>query len=67
MTSQERDELLIRLDERTERLEEWTKTHIALHTRLSAAFIAASVSTVLALGTTLASVIVLLAARSSGG
>jgi len=66
MSPDERDELLIRLDERTERLEKWTTMHVALHTRLSAAFISAAVSTVLALGTTIVSVIVVLASRSSG-
>jgi hypothetical protein len=42
------------MDERTARLVEWTRTHTELHTRLSQAFVAAVVSTVLALGTTLA-------------
>jgi hypothetical protein len=57
MTPQERDELLIRLDERTARLERWTATHVELHTRLSMAFISAVVSTALALGATVVSLL----------
>jgi ABC-type phosphate/phosphonate transport system permease subunit len=49
MKAQDRDELLIRLDERTERLEKWTLTHVALHEKLSMAFVGAVVSTILAL------------------
>jgi len=63
MTQEERDELLIRLDERTERLEKWTETHVALHARLTTAFISAVVSTVMALGTTVVSLIVLVARK----
>lgn len=57
MTHAERDELLVRLDERTERLEKWTVTHVELHTRLSTAFISAVVSTFLALGTVVVSLL----------
>lgn len=66
MTPAERDELLIRLDERTERLEEWTTGHVSLHTRLATAFISAVVSTVLALGTTVTSLIILLSKSTPG-
>jgi hypothetical protein len=60
MSPAERDELLIRVDERTLRQEGWTKTHVELHTRLSLAFIGAVVSTILALATTTVSLIVVL-------
>jgi hypothetical protein len=60
MNATEKDELLIRVDERTLRLEGWTKTHVELHTRLSLAFVGAVVSTVLALATTVVSLIVTL-------
>jgi hypothetical protein len=56
MTEKDR-EMLIRVDERTARLEKWTMTHVELHTRLSIAFIGAVVSTVLALATTVVSLL----------
>ena len=52
MTDKDR-EMLVRVDERTARLIEWTKAHTELHTRLSLAFAAATVTTVLALVTTI--------------
>lgn len=52
MTDKDR-EMLIRVDERTARLVEWTKAHVELHNRLTLAFIGAVVSTVLALATTI--------------
>jgi hypothetical protein len=58
MTREEHDELLIRVDERTARLEKWTETHVELHARLSLAFMAAVVSALLGLGTTVVSLIV---------
>lgn len=48
MTSVERTELLIRVDERTERLEVWSQNHMEHHRRLFLSFIAATVSIVLA-------------------
>lgn len=57
MTDVEKDELLIRVDERTARLERWTLGHVELHTKLSLAFIGAVVSTVLALLTTVVSLL----------
>lgn len=66
MTSQERNDLLIRVDARTEQLVKWTEEHVHLHARLSSAFIAAVVSTVLALGTTVTSLIIMLS-RNNGG
>jgi hypothetical protein len=66
MTSQERNDLLIRVDERTEQLVKWTDEHIKLHDRLSAAFTAAVVSALLGLGTTVVSLLALLT-RHSGG
>jgi hypothetical protein len=66
MTREECDELLIRVDERAARLEQWTITHIDLHTKLSLAFVAAIVSAILGLGTTVVSLIVMLS-RSGGG
>ena len=60
MTSQERNDLLIRVDARTEQLVGWTQEHQRLHERLSSAFIAAVVSTLLALGTTAANLVVML-------
>lgn len=57
MTPAERDELLVRLDERTERLEKWTTAHVELHTRLAMAFVSAVVSTFLALGTVVISIL----------
>jgi len=65
MTSQERNDLLIRVDARTEQLVGWTQEHQRLHERLSSAFIAAVVSTLLALGTTAVNLIVMLS--KSGG
>ncbi len=66
MTSQERNDLLIRVDARTEQLVKWTEEHVRLHERLSSAFIAAVVSAVLGLGTTVVSLIVLLTRNSAG-
>jgi len=60
MTHEEKVELLIRVDERTEQLVEWTNKHVELHARLSQAFVAAVVSAILALGTTVVSLIVML-------
>ena len=60
MTSEQKIELLIRVDERTERLVKWTETHVELHTKLSLAFVAAVVSAILGLGTTVVSLIVML-------
>ena len=65
MTHEEKTDLLIRVDERTARLEKWSVTHVELHTRLSLAFVAAAVSALLALGTTVVSLIVMLT-RSTG-
>jgi hypothetical protein len=66
MTHEERDALLIRLDEWRIHQMRWTETHMQLHARLSSAFIAAVVSTVLALGTTIVSLIIMLS-KSGGG
>ncbi|MBE3045969.1 hypothetical protein IMZ48_26205 [Candidatus Bathyarchaeota archaeon] len=60
MTHEEKEELLIRVDERTARLEQWTTTHVDLHTRLSMAFAAAMISAILGLGTTITGLIVAL-------
>lgn len=51
MTNEERDALLMRVDERTARMEKWTETHMALHTKLYFAFVASTVSIIIALGT----------------
>ena len=59
MTHEEKVALLVRLDERTEHLVAWTKTHADLHTRLTLAFMGAAVSALLALGTTVVSLIVM--------
>ena len=67
MTSQERNDLLIRVDARTEQLVGWTQEHQRLHERLSSAFIAAAVSAVLGLGTTVVSLVVLLTKSGGGG
>jgi hypothetical protein len=56
MTEKDR-EMLIRVDERTARLEKWTVTHVELHTRLSLAFAGAVVSMVVALATTVVSLL----------
>jgi type IV secretory pathway component VirB8 len=48
MTPAARTELLIRVDERTERIETWAKDHMEHHRRLFLSFIAATVSIVLA-------------------
>jgi len=61
MTHADKEALLIRLDERVEHLVGWAKTHKELHTRLAIAFIAAAVSAFLALGTTIISLVVMLA------
>jgi len=60
MTHQEKVELLVRIDERTEQLVKWTERHVELHTRLSLAFLGAAVSAFLALGTTVVSLLILL-------
>ncbi len=60
MTREERNALLIRLDERTEYLTKWTERHIELHTRLTLAFVGAAISSLLALGTTVVSLIMML-------
>ncbi len=65
MTREEKIALLVRLDERTASLVKWTEEHVALHTKLSLAFVGAVVSALLALGTTVVSLIVMLT-RSSG-
>jgi len=65
MTREEKEALLIRVDERTAHLMKWTETHVELHTRLSLAFCAAMVSAVLGLGTTVVSLIVILSKSSS--
>ena len=66
MTDQERNDLLIRVDARTEQLMKWTERHVELHARLSLAFVGAAVSALLALGTTIASLILALS-RNNGG
>jgi hypothetical protein len=48
MTSEEHAELLIRVDERTDRLAAWTSTHEAFHRRMGFALISAAVSIILA-------------------
>jgi hypothetical protein len=48
MTSVERSELLIRVDERTARLEKWTSNHMEHHRRLFLAFVSAAISIILA-------------------
>lgn len=48
MTREERDELLIRVDERTARLEEWCNDHQTHHRRLLYSFITATISVFLA-------------------
>jgi hypothetical protein len=60
MTHEEKEALLIRVDERTASLVKWTEDHIRTHERLSSAFIAAVVSALLGLGTTVVSLIVML-------
>ena len=65
MNHEEKVALLMRLDERTAHLVAWTKTHADLHTRLTLAFMGAVVSALLALGTTMVSLIVMLT-RSNG-
>jgi hypothetical protein len=52
MTQDERDALLIRLDEWRQYQMRWTEDHVRLHERLTLAFYSAAVSTVLALATT---------------
>jgi len=60
MTREEKDALLVRLDERTAHLVRWTEDHVKLHERLSSAFYAAVISAILGLGTTIVSLIVTL-------
>ena len=60
MNHEEKTALLIRVDERVEQLVAWTKTHADLHTRLALAFVGAVVSALLALVTTVVSLIVML-------
>ncbi|MEN6534526.1 MAG: hypothetical protein ABFD89_12740 [Bryobacteraceae bacterium] len=61
MTQEERDALLIRLDEWRLHQMKWTEEHVQLHVRLSSAFIAAVVSAVLGLGTTVVSLVTMIA------
>lgn len=65
MTHAEKVELLVRVDERTAQLVGWTERHTTLHTKLALAFIGASVSALLALGTTVVNLLVLLS-RGNG-
>ncbi len=44
----EKPELLIRVDERTERLEKWVEMHTSHHSRLSMAFVSTAISIILA-------------------
>ena len=48
MTEEQKSELLIRVDERTERQEKWIDDHAQHHQRLTFAFISTAVSIVLA-------------------
>lgn len=49
MTSQERDELLIRIDERTKKTEQWQKEHSTYHNRASLAILGSLVAIIIAL------------------
>ena len=65
MTHEEKVELLIRVDERVEKIERWCSNHMAHHQRLLYAFIGAAVSVILAEATTIVGIIIALA-RSNG-
>jgi len=50
MTHQEKVELLVRLDERTDRLMKWTDSHKKFHRSMGFALISAAVTIVVAQG-----------------
>lgn len=58
MTSIERAELLVRVDERTEKIEKWSENHMAHHQKLFGFFVTACISVILAQATTVAGLIV---------
>jgi hypothetical protein len=63
MDLKQRNDMLVRIDERTKSLVEWTNGHIELHNKLSLAFISAVVSTFLALSATVVSLILAIRGR----
>jgi len=65
MTHEEKIELLIRVDERVERIETWCSNHMAHHQRLLYAFIGAAMSIILAEATMIVGFIVAFT-RNSG-
>lgn len=49
MDVEQRDELLVRIDERTKKLEEWMAQHITLHNRATIAFVGSLIAVVVSL------------------
>jgi LEA14-like dessication related protein len=49
MDAKSRDELLVRIDERTKKLEEWMSQHITYHNRATIAFVGSLIAVVISL------------------
>jgi len=58
MSPQERSDLLVRVDERTAKLETWSSEHMAHHQKILGYFITACISVVLAEMTTIVGLII---------
>jgi hypothetical protein len=67
MTHEEKVELLIRVDERTARLEVWTVNHMEHHKKLLCTLLAAGISVITACATTIVGLIVTLIRTHNGG
>jgi len=48
MTQEEQVELLVRVDEKTDRFEKWVDTHAAFHRRMGFVLVSAAISVIIA-------------------